>query len=203
MSGRTRRGVSLLEVLIASVVLAVGSLGTFALLDQVESAHRSLDLSRLAREAYARLAAEIRDAQCDYDGSQQPFVLEPTTTDPGLLASIDAGWIGVDVPIPEASSMTQAGRTDGSYPALAQTVPALRIEYRVALESAPVPVPGGTQPPAAQVGPGFDIQIRVRQITRDPDRDDPTVETGWWIRHYPLHKTCNPRYERSRRGETR
>lgn len=201
MTRRARRGFSLLEVMVASMLLAFGIVATFAMLDRVEGANRSLDLTRTANEAFSRLAAQIRDAQCDYDGSQIPGVIDPGTTDAGLLNAVGAGWVGVDVPVPAPSSITHAGLTDGSDPRLPQTVPALRIEYQVANEAPPDVDPAAVRGPPANPGPAFDIQIRVRQLTGDPNMDDPAIGQGWWIKHYPLKKICNARYERTRRGE--
>ena len=41
--------------------------------------------------------------------------------------------------------------------------------------------------------PAFDIQVRVREITRDAVKDNPLVTNGYWIRTFPLKKVCNLR----------
>lgn len=197
---RLRRGVSLLEVVMATMLLAFGIVATFAMLDRVEGANRSLDLTRSANDAYATLAAEIRDAQCDYDGSLPVPAMDPATTDVGLFNAVGLGWIGVDTAIPQPSSITHAGLTDGSDPRLPRSVPALRIEYRVRNEAPAVPAPGAPAPPPG-AGPAFDIDIRIRQLTGNAAQDNPALDQGWWIKHFPLKKVCNARYERTRRGE--
>jgi hypothetical protein len=176
-------------------------MATFAMLERVQGANRSLDLTRTANEAFTRLAAQIRSAQCDYDGSAFPGAIAEDTTDPGLFDAAGAGWIGVDTPVSPGSSITYAGLTDGSDPALARTVPPLRIEYRVEEEAAPRAAPDAVRAPPATVGPAYDVDIRVRMLTGDPAMDDPAVENGWWIKHYPIKKVCNARYEGSGRGQ--
>ena len=198
---RQQRGISIIEVMMAAVLLALGVTAMFAMLDRVEGANRSLDFARTANDAYARLAAEIRDAQCDYDGRQVPPVMDGTTTDPGLAAVIGVGWVGVDVVIPVGSSITQAGVSDGSNPFISATVPTLRIEYRLVNEAPVVVAPGAIRGAPAGVGPAFDVEIRIRKVTGNPAMDDPTVNNGWWIKHFPVKKVCNPRYESRRRGE--
>lgn len=200
-TSRRQRGVTLLEVMMATLILAMGIVATFAMLDRVEGANRSLDLTRTANDAYARLAAQIRDAQCDFDGSLPVPALDATTTDAALFNVIGAGWIGVDTALPQPSTISYVGLTDGSNPNLPRTVPPLRIEYRVVNEAAPVAAPGATRLPPPGVGPAFDIDIRIRQLTMDPARDNPAVTDGWWIKHFPMKKVCNARYERTRRGE--
>ncbi|MEO1228870.1 MAG: prepilin-type N-terminal cleavage/methylation domain-containing protein [Myxococcota bacterium] len=198
---RARRGMGLLEVMMATVLLAIGMVATFAMLDRMEGVHRSLDLTQTANDTYSQLAAQIRDAQCDYDGTQAVGVLDPATTDTGIFNAIGAGWIGFTQPIPANSSITHAGVTDGSMPALPRTVPPVRIEYRLEREAAPVLAAGAINAPPGGVGPALDVEIRVRLLTNDPVRDDPALDQGWWIKHFPLKKTCNARYERTRRGE--
>lgn len=200
-AARPRRGMGLLEVMMATVLLAFGMVATFAMLDRMEGVHRSLDLTQTANDAYAQLAAQIRDAQCDYDGTQPVGGLDPATTDAGLFNAVGAGWIGVTRPIPVPSSITHAGVSDGTMPNLPVTVPVVRIEYRVDNEAPPVLAPGATTAPPGGVGPALDIEIRVRLLTNDPARDNPALDQGWWIKHFPLKKTCNARYERTRRGE--
>lgn len=190
ISGRTgsrgrgrRRGLTLVEMMIAVTVLAIGIAGAAAILDKVEQANRTEDLIRTANDAFSRLAAQIRDAQCDYPGDADPPVIHPATTDPGLR--VTRVWISV----PEAQSfITFVGATDGSDVDLGRTVPPVRIDYF--LEP--------TVPPSL---PGFDIQIRVRRIMGDPALDDPALTEGWWIKNYTLTKICNPRFDETRRGE--
>lgn len=196
------RGISLIEVMIASVVLALGMVATFAMLERVEGANRSFDLTQTANDAYARLAAQIRDAQCDFDGATPAAAPNPATIDDGLERAVGLGYVGVDVPVPQPSTITYVGLTDGSQaPRIPQTVPPLRIEYQVLREAPPVAAPGAVRAPPPNPGPAYDINVRIRQITGDPARDDPSVENGWWIKHYPVKKVCNARYESSSRGE--
>ncbi|MEL6187052.1 MAG: prepilin-type N-terminal cleavage/methylation domain-containing protein, partial [Myxococcota bacterium] len=57
---RARRGMGLLEVMMATVLLAIGMVATFAMLDRMEGVHRSLDLTQTANDTYSQLAAQIR-----------------------------------------------------------------------------------------------------------------------------------------------
>ncbi len=199
-SNRRRRGFGLLEMMIASVVLAVGFLASYGMLRRVQDANRSLDFARTTQDLFSRLSAELRDAQCDYDGSQLTPAIDEETTDPGLL--VNDVWI--DLPIDDSSIRTVGQtQTDAIAPtSIPRTIAPMLVSYRV-LPEAPPTLLGGGALPAGDPGPAFDIDVRIRLITSDPARD--SAERGWWIKDYALKKVCNPRYGRvglgSGRGE--
>lgn len=205
-SHRARRGFSLLDVMTASVVLTIGMLGVFALLQQVTGAQRSIDLTNTANAAFNQLSAQIRDARCEFDGSALARVNPiAAQTDPGLLQAVGQGWIGVAPPAFPNSVITMAGETTpdpggARFNAfgLEATSPPLRIEYRVTREADPVLAGPGVAP--AVPAPAFQVEIRIRQLTGDPAMDAPGLNQGWWIKHYMISKACNARYERGQRG---
>ncbi len=195
---KAKRGFSLIEAVIAMGIMAAGFVAIFSMINRVQGANRSMGFQQQAIEAYNAIAAQIRDAQCDFDGNvPSPAPLVPATTDPGLAAVVGAGWIHAS---PPNSSIIHVGLTDGTNPNLPRTIPPMRVSYQVNLEAPPVPGPTSGPLPGA-IGPAFDIQVLVREITGDPARDNPAVTAGFWIRNFPMKKTCNPRFGATRRGE--
>lgn len=196
-SRSNRRGFALLEVMVAAGVFAIGMAGVFGMLQYVIGANRSVDLTNTANAAFTRLAAQIRDAQCDFDASNAAWAPapDPLTTDPGLVNAVGRGWIGFLTPAIANSGITHVGETlPGNASGLEVTSPSLRIEYRVSLEAAPQLVGAGVLPTTR--GPAFSVEVRIRQLTGDPAKDNPAVDNGLWIKHFMLSKACNARYER-------
>lgn len=168
-----RRGMTLLEAMVAVMVLAVGLVGLFGLIEGVQDAHRRSQFDAIALDAFAQLSAQIADAQCDFPASA-PGTLGLATVDPGL-APTGGAWIGFPNPV--------LGSTVVATGDLVDTSVRTRIEYRVL---------DATLPGAA---PKLDIDVRIRQLLGDgaTGPDDPNLEDGYWIRVYPLEKVCVPR----------
>jgi prepilin-type N-terminal cleavage/methylation domain-containing protein len=173
-----RRGVTLLESMIALGVFAIGITGVFGLIARVHAGNRSVMAQAGTLDAFALVAAEIRDARCDFPATM-PGVFDPTMTDPALQPT-GGGWI--DTP---RGAITRVGELEGS--------PPLHVSYRVALERAPV------NPPPQVVA--LDVDVRVREVQHDPVKDNAALEAGSWIRVFPVKKLCNPRYDETYRGE--
>jgi hypothetical protein len=110
-------------------------------------------------------------------------VFNLATSDPGLVLTAPA-WVTAPVP---GSSILYVGN-------FVDRVPAINVSYMVAPETVPVNVP----PPLA---PGLEISVRIREIMNDPLKDDPNLVNGYWIRVFPVKKTCTLRYDATSRGE--
>jgi prepilin-type N-terminal cleavage/methylation domain-containing protein len=195
-----RRGFTLLEAVIALAVLAAGVAVVFGLAVHVTNANRTLEFQTQSLDAFNAVAAQIKNAQCDYNplAPPGPGAVDVATTDPGLTAFnvwIDpGGWTGANNNAPAGSSITFIGRSNGvappsaGFPALPATVPQMQIDYMV--------VPDNN--PAVEI-PALDVQVRIREITNDAATD--ALTSGIYVRVYPVRKTCNPRLDESRRGE--
>jgi prepilin-type N-terminal cleavage/methylation domain-containing protein len=175
---RARRGITLIETMIALAVLAVGIAAVFGMVVHVSRANRTMLLQTRSVDAFAQISAEIQNAKCDYDPTAAPLVpgsVDPTRTDPGLIPSAPA-WISVPT-----GSITFVGRTDGTL--LPATVPVMQIDYMVTGDAT-----------AAPGVPALDIQVRIQEV-------NPTGQLGDGIRIYPLRKLCNARLDETSRGE--
>lgn len=173
-----RRGVTLLESMFALMVFAVGITGVFGLVARVHTGNRSVMAQVSSLDAFALIAAEIRDARCDF-AAESPGLFDPTMTDPALQPT---GGAWIDVP---RGAITRVGLLEGA--------PPIHVSYRVAIERSPV------MPPPDVVA--LDVDVRVREIQHDPGKDSAALEAGSWIRVFPVKKLCNPRYDATYRGE--
>lgn len=99
-----------------------------------------------------------------------------TIRDPGLAAVTHA------IPI-AASGITLVGDLGGT--------PPIRVQYVVSDSN----LAGFGGPP------GIDIDVQIREIMNDPNKDDPTVLVGYWIRTFVVKKVCNFRLDDAGRGE--
>lgn len=179
-----RRGFTLIEAIVALGVLVAGLGSVLGLITYVQGSNRSLAMQSHALDAFARIGAEIRDARCDFMALIEPYAVDATMTDPGLAQVIDNGWIAA----PVAGSAIRFVGDETNNPLLAGRAPPIRVDYRVTLDGSP-----GI--------PAFNIDVRVREITGDAERDDPDRESGYWIRMQPVKKMCNPRIDETARGE--
>lgn len=173
--------------MIALAVLVTGIAAVFGMVVHVKTANRTLLMQTRSLDAYARLAAQIQNAQCDYNPLAPPALgsVDTALTDPGLVPTPAPGtWI--DASNRDPNSLVDAvGRTGVDLP---PTVPTMHVDYRVT---------GGL---TTQI-PVLDIEIRVREITNDPTID--ALPGGYYVRTYPVRKMCNPRLDESMRGEYR
>ena len=188
-SARTSvRGMTLLEALVSVLVLVVGVAALMGMIINVENANRSMALQHNSLDIFARISAQIRDAECDF----VPGVgLSAATSDPAFLPGgiPDAGANGqwIEEPL-NLSTITLVG-TNNTNPELAQYVPAIQVAYRV------------NDPLNIDTLPSFQIDVQIRQIMRDPVQDDIERLDGYWIRVYPIQKMCNGRADATQRGE--
>lgn len=180
---RASRGMTLLESMIALLVMATGVAGLFGMIKHVQGANQNLAFQNASLDAFARLSAQLRDAQCDYPASMTPIPLVPGTTDPGLTAGLGA-WFGAAGPA-AGSSITFVG-SPTTNPLMAQFTPPIAVDYMV------------TQDPASP--PSLQIDVRVREIKRNATQDNAALVNGSWIRVFPVQKVCNPRWDPQGRG---
>ena len=179
---------TMLEAVFTVAVLIVSLAALIGMIINVENANKSLALQNNALDVFARVSAQIRDAECDL----QPAVgvLQAGSTDPLLLTLAGGpppppGWY--DAPI-AGSSVTLLGRSDAN-PVLGDYVPPIWIALRGQVTS------------AAPAAPSFQIDVMIRQIMYDPVRDNLAIENGYWIRIFPVQKMCNMRADPTARGE--
>lgn len=186
--GRRRRGMSLLEAMMAMVVLTVGVTAIFGMINHVQGANRKLSFHNTALDAFGVISAQIRDVRCDYLASAVVPGIDPLTTDPGLVAG-EGGWFGAGGVAP-GSSITYVGDATNN-PAMVGVVPPIRIDYRTARRRV---APG-------QPFTSYTVDVRVREVTGDPVKDDILRVNGAWIRVYPVEKLCTARTDTVGRGE--
>lgn len=195
---RSRRGMTLLESVMAMSILSVGVVAVFGTVRQVTSANRTMAFQSSAVDTLSEVAAQIRDAQCDFPSEAAiPGAPDFTaaTIDPGLSGFIDAGWVDTSAGPVTGSGIQKVG-------VIPNVVPPLFVDYRISSEAVVVdtslnPITG-FEP--ANV-PGLNVEVRVREITNDPARDAVLLEDGYWIQIFPVKKVCNVRMEDSSRGE--
>jgi type II secretory pathway pseudopilin PulG len=173
-----RRGMTLLEAVIALLVLSTGVAAVFGMVGRISNANRSMAFQTASLDAFSEISAQIRDARCDIPEGQAMDDFNAALFDPGL-ALTNGQWVNAAI----------AGSTIQLVGDFTNRVPVIRIDYRVAEDN--------TQP-----GPvSLDIDVRVREITGDPDKDDPARESGYWIQVFPVKKLCTPRTDATYRGE--
>ena len=178
---------TLLEAVIAVLVMVTGVAALMGMIINVENANRSMALQHNSLDVFARLSAQIRDAECD---ALPVAGLGPGTSDPAFLpgvwpvAGANGQWIAQPV---NNSSITFVGDATNN-PALEQYVPPIRVAYRVRTEV------------NLQAAPAFQVDVQVRQLMRDA-RDNVNLENGFFVRIYPVQKLCNNRTNATQRGE--
>lgn len=187
---RNTRGATLIEALIAVVVLALGTAAIAELLKYTSDAHRTMSFQTASIDLYARLAAEIQDAHCDVDDVDFTVI----NIDPGLTQG-DGVFVG-DAPfgaaVPPAGSKIQSAGIFREY------TPDLSVRYQATW----VPAIDANVDGLLDGPPGYNIDVEVRQITGDATQDNPATLDGYWIRNYPISKVCNIRLEDTNgRGE--
>lgn len=178
-----QRGATLIEVMVAVMVLAVGSVAAMSLATQVVRANEQLNFQSASYEVFNRVAAEIRSSTCHvYPALVAPA---PGTADPGLLIPAGA-WQSVPVGtsvIRSIGNIEHGGATDG-------TGMPMIVDYRVQ--------------PDAPANPGelfgFDIEVRVREAKFNVAQDTLNATSTYWIRTWPIRKNCVVRSEPASRG---
>ena len=177
-------GATLIEALIAMAALGVGAAGVFTLLAHVSQTNRRAAFQTRSLDIASEFATQVRDAACDVP--QGAIAVSPASTDPGLNQQ---NWypgtgVTIDQPAAPIGSFNLVGFLPG--------IPPVHVSYRATAEAGTVAIDG---PPA------FDVEVRIREVTGDPDKDDPNVVTGFWMRTFPIKKVCNIRLELNGRGE--
>lgn len=184
MRRRSVRGMTLIEAMVAVVVMTTAIAAIFGMINHVEGANRTIAFQNIALDAFARVAAQVRGARCDYSARAQGATA--ATIDPGLVAAV-GGWTGAGGPV-AGSSITFVG--DGTNnPELLEYPTPIRIEYR---STAVTPAVGLTS--------SYTVEVRIRQIMRDPVKDAAALEDGYWIRIFPVDKMCTARLDPVGRG---
>lgn len=174
-----QRGATLIEAMIAAVILAVGTAAVTELLKQVSIANRRMTFQTTALDTFTAIASQIQDATCDVPpGAAVPGAL---TTDPGLWAAISNIGTWQNAPVAGSGITTLGDLT------LVKAYP-IRATFRAVAAPAP-----GLGPP------NFDLEVEVREIMRDAVLD--AAVEGYWVRTYPVKKVCNRRTEAQGRGE--
>lgn len=166
------------------VVLVTGIAAVFGMATHVQTATNNLKFQNLAVDHFARFSAQVRNARCDFPAGLPTVTGGNLVTDQGLNFGLATGnWITT----PQGGAIDLVGITDGT--SLPKTSPQIRIAYRMTLNTTVPNIPA------------YDIDVQIREITNDPARDNINLIDGYWIRVYPLTKTCNPRLDTNARGE--
>ncbi len=191
-----RRGMTLIETMMAMGVLTIGMAAIFNMINYVKGANQTLSFQGTALDAFAQVSSQVRDARCDYLANAAVPGIDPLTTDPGLVAG-EGVWTGAGGATP-GSAITFVGDATNN-PLLANIVPPVRIDYRTTRHpplqgSPPVPVPG-------QPNTSYTVEVRVRELKRDAIKDAVALEDGYWIRIFPVEKLCAARTDDVGRGE--
>lgn len=187
---RGQAGMTLLEAILALAVFGTGVAALFGMITSVSDANRSMSFQNNSLDLFTRISAQVRDAQCDYDANALAFVFDPAMMDPGL--TVLGGWQGAGGGV--AGSVITAVGDDTNNPDLAEYVPKMRADYRV-LDITPPAAPGAPPSPLLLM-----VEVRIRELMNDPAKDAPALESGPWIRNYPVQKLCAPRYDGLPRG---
>lgn len=185
---RSQRGASLIEAMVATVVVAVATASVTNLLQFVGDASRRMTFQTASLDLYAETVAQLQDARCNVDP------VGNFDRDQGLDFLINsAGTFAFNPALLGNSMIRRLGDVTPQSPN-ARSIP-LNVGIRA--------VAGGPAFNfATTVGPpSFDFEIRIREITGDPARDNPNVTSGYWIRDFPAKKVCNFRTDGTSRGE--
>lgn len=185
IGSRQQRGTTLVEAMVAVVVLSVGTAAITELLRSISNANRRIDFQTTSLDIFGEFAAQVQDAPCDmFPGAVAPTV---PGTDPGLLLAPAPPLFQEVIPV-AGSAITMVG--DFGPKAATPDLQNRQLNYRVRYNVAPAAAAA-----ALNGVPAFDVQVEIREITFDAAKDDPTVLDGYWIRTFPLKKICNVRTE--------
>ena len=184
--GSSQRGATLIEAMIAVVVLVIATAAIAELLRHITRAQTTMSFQSAALDMYARLSAEIQDAHCDVDPAFATIDIDPALT--------AAGWVGA----PPFGVAPPPGSTITSFGVFNEYSPRMNVRFQPqALTQS-----DGDGNASLDGPPTIVVLIEVRQITNEATQDDPTVTDGYWIRTYPVTKLCNIRLEPNNgRGE--
>lgn len=183
-----RRGATLVESLIALVVISVGTAAITELLKYISEASRRMAFQSTALDVYGEVVAYVEDARCNVV-TQVPRVEQYDPIVQRMIARTDWMWL----------SRAGGRLVESAAP------PAGPVFSGVAQATAPVWVAirrVGPPPATNAVGPpviAFEVQVRERM--HDAGRDSPALESGYWIRILPAKKVCSFRDEVQGRGE--
>jgi prepilin-type N-terminal cleavage/methylation domain-containing protein len=178
----SRRGMTLVEAIIAMLVLTIGVAGIYNLLGSISGSQHNLRLNSQGLDLYSRISSEIKDSVCDYPAQLAgvPIVASQAVRDPGLLT--ENIWIPAMVPQAIGSRIRTIGDFDGDGALVAPGTGVLQVDYRVRSLA------------IVNVNPlTYEIDVRVRQVQNDPVRDAPALENGTWMRVFTVQKVCNAR----------
>lgn len=187
-----RRGATLIEAMVATVVIAAGTAAVTELLKYVSEASRRMAFQSTALDVYGEVTAYLEDARCN--------VILPAGTqrfDPLIQALVPGG--------PTGSDWRWLTRTNGRLEIAAVGPPNAPVFTGIAQGTAPVWVGirriGAPAPLTAPSPPAFTFEIQVREVMHDAARDNPANTSGFWIRILPTKKVCTFRDEDDARGE--
>ncbi|MBK8010976.1 MAG: prepilin-type N-terminal cleavage/methylation domain-containing protein [Deltaproteobacteria bacterium] len=172
-----RRGVTLIESVVAVGVLGVGAVILFGAVGRLQMAQRSMRLQAESLEILGVVTSEIAAARCDVDPDAPETMPAPPDIDLGLSTPVAGTW--VETPVAGSSIQTVGATTES----------ALQVSYRINPET---PV-GGT-------ALAFDIDVRIRERMGNAAQDASDLESGYWIRIFPVKKVCDARSPRTQRG---
>lgn len=186
-----RRGATLIEALVATVVITVGTAAITELLKYVSEASRRMAFQSSALDVYGEITAYIEDARCNiitsggppqYDALLAPLINGPPNGDWVWLSRSPAGRLVPSVPPPQGPL----------YSGVAQATAPVWVAIR---RVGPDPPLNGASPP------GYTFEIQVRERTFEAARDNPARTDGYWIRVLPAKKVCTFRDDAQGRGE--
>jgi hypothetical protein len=183
---RSAFGGTLIEAMIACVVLSAGTAAVTQMLANVHHANRTMSFQTLANELAAEFGAQLMDARCDTDALNGN--LAAASVDPGLWTAIQPANLNVWQLAP-AGGLRSLGNSTAN-PLIDRGIP-LQMRFRVTQNTTLV----GFGPPT------YNVELEIRQTMFDAARDNLGVTNGYWIRSYPLKKVCNRRMEANGRGE--
>jgi Tfp pilus assembly protein PilV len=194
IGAHARRGMTLVEAVLAVFVLAVGFAGIVSLLGSVSAAGRKSAFHNIALDVFSAFSAQVQDAYCDFNPADDQV-------DPGLNA---ASWVET---AQGASSITVVGPIGANF----TTTPVTGATSPVTLAYRSIRTQGDcTGAGAVCTRPDiYTVQVHVCDLS-DPNRPctldttngyGTTNGTGYWVRAFELTKTCTIRQDRNGRGE--
>jgi hypothetical protein len=192
---KPRRGVTLVEAMIALTCLAVGIAGVSGILGSVAAANKRAAFHNTALDMFAAFAAQVADAQCDYyqsAGGANNLKIDPGLSGERLVFQPAAG-----------SAITLVGQfgqtVNNSFgapisPLLVPTTPVF-LSYKVTHSPSDSPADGLTPPHAT-------LLVQICDSNNEAMNPCPVFNGhGWWIREFSLNKSCTYRLDNDGRGE--